>query len=283
MLTITAIIPVYNRKENLKKVLISLNYQSRIVDEVIISDDGSQEDIPAAVREVLPELKFKVKYIRQEDKGFRAGKCRNNAIRESGGDYLLFIDQDIIATENYVKTFFKKKQADTFLVAYPVHLTETQSSQMSFEKIRNMKFENLLTPPQVRKIHKQFLKDGYEYVIKRIFRTRSYKPKLRSGVFGVYREQIIKVNGFDENYQGWGNEDDDLGRRLYKAGLIGHNPFYSEFPLHLFHPVNVTGRERTNLEYYARRKQEIKKGSIKAVNGIENPIGAEKIEVIALN
>ena len=70
----SAIIPVYNRAHLLKKTLRSLNSQSCIVEEAVITDDGSQENIVKAIKEIVRDLKFQVKYVRQEDKGFRAAK-----------------------------------------------------------------------------------------------------------------------------------------------------------------------------------------------------------------
>ena len=280
---ISGIIPIYDRSENLKKCLISLNSQSLLLDEVVLSDDGSRDDIPSAVNEILPELRFKIKYVRQEDKGFRAAKCRNNAVRESKGEYLIFIDQDIVLTRNYIRLFDERKREKTFLVAYPVRLTEDQTLKLTYDMIRDAKYHNLLFPRQIRKIRRQFFEDAFEYILKRLFRTRSYNPKLRSGVFGVFRGQLLQVNGFDENYQGWGNEDDDLGRRFYRAGLIGQNVFYDEFPLHLFHSEDQPKKERANLEYYLQRKVEIRNGDIRARNGISNPLGDDDIRVVALN
>jgi glycosyltransferase involved in cell wall biosynthesis len=280
---ISGIIPIYNRSENLKKCLISLNSQSLLLDEVVLSDDGSQEDILSSVNEVLPELRFKVKYVRQDDKGFRAAKCRNNAIRESKGDYLIFIDQDVVLTRNYVKLFAERNRKNTFLVAYPVRLTKEQTLKLTFDMIKDARYEQILLRRQIRKIRRQHFEDGLEYLLKRLLKTKSYNPKLRSGVFGAFRDQILRVDGFDENYQGWGNEDDDLGRRFYQAGLIGQNVFYNEFPLHLFHSKDEPNKERVNLDYYLQRNAEIRNGDIKARNGISNPLGDDEIQVVDLN
>lgn len=280
---ISVIVPVYNRSENLKKCLFSLGSQSVLPDEVVLSDDGSEEDLLSAIKQILAELKFKVKYVRQENRGFRAAKCRNNGIRESKGEYLVFIDQDMILTKHYIRLFVEKRRLDTFLVAYPARLTEEQSLKLTYYTIKNANYGPLLFPHQIRKIRRQYVEDGFEHILKRIFKTKSYKPKLRSGVFGVYRDQILRVNGFDENYQGWGNEDDDLGRRFYQIGLIGQNVFYFEYPLHLFHPESRETRERVNLDYYLKRNTEIKDGDIKAKNGISNPLGDDEIQVFDLN
>ena len=99
----------------------------------------------------------------------------------------------------------------------------------------------------------------------------------------MFKSDLLEVDGYDENFQGWGNEDDDLGRRLYKAGIRGKNPFYDDFPLHLYHePFHIHGK-RVNREYYHKRKKEISDGDFKAVNGLSNPLTNEDLKVISFN
>ena len=69
------------------------------------------------------------------------------------------------------------------------------------------------------------------------------KPRLASGNFGIWRADFERVNGFDENYRGWGQEDDDLGRRLRRAGvrfdsILGWTQTY-----HLWHPPDPPRRK----------------------------------------
>jgi hypothetical protein len=280
---VSAVIVTYNRPEYLKRALLALNNQSYLVDEVIISDDGSKAELSDFIKKFASELQYVVKYVRQEDKGFRAAKARNNGIRATSGDYVIFIDQDVVFTENYIKKFIEKSGNDTFLVAYPVRLDKEQTNQLLENESSNLEFYKILKSKQIKKIHKQYIKDSFEYYLKRVLKNNSYKPKLRSGVFGVYRNLLIKTNGFDENYTGWGNEDDDLGRRLYQAGLIGRNVFYNEFPIHLYHEPNHDAGKRVNIDYYRKRKLEIANGDFKAVNGIENPIDGFIPEIKTLN
>jgi len=113
---ISAIIPSFNRPDYLRRVLVSLAAQTRLVDEVVISDDGSSVDVPVAIAEVLPALPFPVHFVRQPDEGFRAAKCRNNGIRAATGEYLIFGDQDIVLDRSYVETFARLARPGEFLV-----------------------------------------------------------------------------------------------------------------------------------------------------------------------
>jgi hypothetical protein len=63
---------------------------------------------------------------------------------------------------------------------------------------------------------------------------------LRSGDFSIWRADFDRVNGFDENFCGWGGEDDDLGWRLRRAGMRLHSLMRWTYSYHLWHPIGVT-------------------------------------------
>ena len=48
------------------------------------------------IGDLIPKCDFKIKHVYQEDRGFRLAKSRNNAARVAEGDWLVFLDQDII-------------------------------------------------------------------------------------------------------------------------------------------------------------------------------------------
>ncbi|HSQ05513.1 MAG TPA: galactosyltransferase-related protein, partial [Burkholderiales bacterium] len=58
----------------------------------------------------------------------------------------------------------------------------------------------------------------------------------------AWREDLVRVNGFDEAYAGWGLEDSDLVIRLIHAG-VKHKSARCATPLfHLWHPENDRAR-----------------------------------------
>ena len=76
-----------------------------------------------------------------------------------------------------------------------------------------------------------------------------------SGNFAVVRADLFMVNGFDEAYVGWGQEDDDLGRRFYAAGVrpmpVANRARISHSP----HPSRRARQwsEGANIQRYGRR------------------------------
>jgi glycosyltransferase involved in cell wall biosynthesis len=278
---ISLIITVYNRVNLFRKSLISLLNQSQVPDELIISDDGSDEDVLSGISDIVKELPFPTKYIKQQHKGFRLAKCRNNGVKISSGGFLIFLDQDIIHTKNFIKTFVENKKVKRFVTSYPVRLSDEQSTRISEHVIRNYEFVDLVSPKQINKIKKQYIRDYVSFIGKKIGVVKQ-KPKLRGGVCAINRDDYYLVNGYDEMFKGWGNEDDDIRKRLYKAGVTGFNPFYNEYPLHLYHEPFHDNGKRINQPYIESRKKEIKSGSYKCEFGIGNSAHNEEVEVIEL-
>ncbi len=281
-MTVSILISVFNHRQHLRKCLLAIKASEHPVDEVVISDDGSSEDILGLLKENMDILPSRVVYVRQEDRGFRLAKCKNNAIREASGDVLVFVDQDLVFTKRYLMMFIKYLKKKQFLVAYPIRLDERQSALLDDTHIREGNYAPIVQKEQIKGIHRQFFKDLIEEKILGPCRKCNHKPKLRGGVFGVHRDDLLRVNGFDESYEGWGNEDDDLGRRLYCSGVTGRNVFYGEYPLHIYHAVYNAGGQRPNNNFYNSRIKAIQAGETLPVYGLSNPRGDEQPQVTVL-
>ena len=274
--SISAIIPSYNRPDLLEKTLHSFAAQSLLVDEVVIADDGSSVDIPAALLSTLSKLPFRVKYVWQEDLGFRAARARNNGVREAGGDFLVFADQDLVFTTDYVKTFAEKCREGEFLVSHPVRLTREESELVTLAMVAAGDYAGVLSEEKLGEVARLCRKDRLYSLLNRLG-LRPIGPKLRSGVFAIRRDDLLSVNGFDEKYKGWGNEDDDLGWRLHYAGVRGRNVTRREVPIHLWHESKAV--MRSNKEYYRARRKDIKAGDVRAQYGIDNTLDEDPYRV----
>jgi predicted glycosyltransferase involved in capsule biosynthesis len=81
----------------------------------------------------------------------------------------------------------------------------------------------------------------------------------------AWREDLLRVNGLDESYTGWGLEDSDLVIRLLRAG-VKHKSARCAAPLyHLWHRES----DRSRLAENERRLDEIRaSGRIAAVRGV---------------
>lgn len=61
---------------------------------------------------------------------------------------------------------------------------------------------------------------------------------IKSCNLSFFKQDILAVNGFNEDFVGWGNEDSDLACRLFKYGLIKKVHHFMAVCFHLWHPTN---------------------------------------------
>ena len=86
---VSVIIPTYNYGKYIEKAIDSVLAQTYKDFEIIVVDDGSTDN----TREIIEtRYKDKVRYFYQENKG--APVARNKGIKESMGEYLVFLDAD---------------------------------------------------------------------------------------------------------------------------------------------------------------------------------------------
>lgn len=94
-IVVSIIIPVYNRSNELRRVLAALSTQSFPHEraEVLICDDGSREELGELVAEFRQRQRFcDVRHLRQDNRG--AGAARNLGIANAAGELLAFTDSD---------------------------------------------------------------------------------------------------------------------------------------------------------------------------------------------
>jgi len=70
------------------------------------------------------------------------------------------------------------------------------------------------------------------------------KPKLVGNNIGIWRSDYESINGYDEQFRGWGCEDDDLRIRLRRARLRIESILDQTHTYHLWHPFVATRPRR---------------------------------------
>ncbi|MCZ6883665.1 MAG: glycosyltransferase [Gammaproteobacteria bacterium] len=85
---ISVVIPSFNRIQTLVRAIESVLNQHSVVDEIIIVDDGSEDDTVALVSQDYPNIKL----IRQTNQGVSA--ARNTGIRQARFEWIALLDSD---------------------------------------------------------------------------------------------------------------------------------------------------------------------------------------------
>lgn len=97
-LSFSVILPVYNRAATLAPALESVLNQTRPAEEILVIDDGSKDDIEAA----LASYGDRVTLIRQANGG--VANARNTAAKAAKGTWLSFQDSDDLWASDHLET-----------------------------------------------------------------------------------------------------------------------------------------------------------------------------------
>lgn len=271
---ISIIICFYERLEYLRCCLDSLRICFKDFDEVVVTDDGSNEATVSRLKRMITNYGFPINYVWQPKKGFRAAAARNNGIRHARGDYFIFLDCDFLLLPDTIKNHLNAARPGRFVVGHCKYMTAEQSNRALNANIS----QDLLENRYQELPEKQIIRDHYRFIKRTIlFRLHLTSPRKQSlgGHFSIYRKDIEYVNGYDENFVGWGGEDEDLGIRLVRAGVYGRSAIRYARALHLCHPKEIGNKhwkEGPNIDYFKRRnipvfcENGLKKSSVVCIN-----------------
>ncbi len=219
--------------------------------ELVVADDGSTDETPQIVRQYAQSVDFPVSFVTHPHETFQAARCRNEGVAASTADYLLFVDGDCFLPPDHVAQHLRHRGQNRVMIGNCYRLDKATSARVDDAAIRNRRYMQWVPPDELRSLARWQRKAQFYRWIR-----HPRKPKLLGGNVGVWRCDYQRVNGYDENYQGWGAEDDDLGIRLRGAGLRIHSIVGWTQTYHLWHPKDVTAptkwRDGVNVDYFHR-------------------------------
>lgn len=245
---LSIIILSYNSKKVTEQCLMSLlkslrtemafDYEIIVVDNA--STDGSQEVIKKY------ESRFKSLKLIKNRKNVGFSKANNQALKDSKGEYVLFLNSDVMVENVNFKRFlyYLDSKPDVGVSTVRVNLPEGMidpASHRGFPTIWNslcyfMKLEKLFSIiPYMNRFF-----GGYHLIWKDL--QTIHEIDSPSGAFYLSRKKILdEVGGFDEDFFMYG-EDLDLSLRIKE---LGYTILY--YPLfHVTHLKYVSGLETTD-------------------------------------
>lgn len=209
----SVVVTVYDQPDTLRPILQSLTQQDTLSTyEIVVSDDGSDGQIHKVVSEEALTTAIPIRYIWQQDRLFRAGQARNNAIRLSSGKILIFLDGDCIPPPSFVREHLSlHDQQENLLVA----------GGRLFCKIETCR-DLLKERPPLVDVLTHLKATAWENTDEETYRRRwlttenPWKAGFSYNISAPYSNELY----FDENFLGWGIEDWELCYRLWKNGHV---------------------------------------------------------------
>jgi len=228
---ISLIVLTYNWPGALDRVLASVAAQTCPPDEVIVADDGSGE----ATREVVQRWSatLPLRHVWQDDRGFRAARARNRGIAASCGDYVVLIDGDMLLHPAFVADHLAFAARGNFLQGGRIKATAA-------ETVRLLAGGQPVFAPWSPADFSAFDGTRRHYALRAPWLAR-WKARSRRGGrvmscnMSFWRDDLLRVNGFDERMEGYGAEDRELAARLGNAGVRRRQLKWAALAVHLEH------------------------------------------------
>jgi len=256
-LKISLIISTYNQPASLAKVLRGLARQSRWPEELLFSDDGSTDATRELIEKFAATSAVPVKHIWHSHDGFRKTVILNQTLAAATGDYLVFTDADCVPHEKFM--------ADHAALAEKNFWVQGRRCFVRAEFVAE--FEPGATPVWPWMLSRKIsgAVKGVRWPFAVIRRDTKQRGILGCNM-GFWRDDLVAVNGFDEDYTGWGvGEDSDIATRLYHLGRRRKFVYGRAITFHLNHLQAPRDHYSGSL---ARLAETIASGKIRCEHGL---------------
>ena len=236
------IICTYDWPEALGFVLSSVASQSIMPNEVIVADDGSDNSTKMLVEEYSELLSVPIIHSWQEDIGCRLPHSRNRAISKSHYEYIIVVDGDTVLHHDFIKDHKRFANKGVYIQGSRVLL------QPEFS--RNIFKESIFSKPSFfskdSKNKLNMIRIPLISLLLSYFKSQNIN-RIRGCNFSVYKEDILKVNGFNEEITTWGREDSEFVQRLFNIGLKKKHLKFSGIQYHLFHKERIHNNDNNEI------------------------------------
>lgn len=210
----SVIIPVYNRPQLLDNVLAGLVTQTLAGFDVIVVDDGSEDDVEKVVRSYASDLD--VRYLRQERRGWGQGRARNLGAASTQAEVVAFIDADCVPAPEWLErhTDWHRRASNLLVTGSRRHVDVMldPDAVAAGEFLAMPSGQETLEPDDWRRL-----------VYRRSQRLIHGDEAFRAAIGGnssVRRARFQAAGGATEAFTGWGGEDTELAWRIWNDGAF---------------------------------------------------------------
>jgi glycosyltransferase involved in cell wall biosynthesis len=234
------VITSYERPDALAAVLATVSRQTLAPTEILIADDGSGASTRELVHRFIAHSRVPARLVSQPHSGFRVTRLRNLAIAATSMDYLVFIDGDMLLHPEFIADHARFCRRGFYTQGVRAHADAHQTRRLIADPARQPGFWS----------------PGFG-VLRRAYLLHS--PPMASSMRGfanafiavkgcnqgIWRDDLLRVNGFNEAIEGWGAEDKELAVRLGNSGVRRQTLLFGGIATHLHHaPASRTALPR---------------------------------------
>ena len=259
---VEVILSVYGAERELRRVLEGYFGQTESDFSLALADDGSGPGVDRLVRE-FSDRGLSIRHLWHEDRGFRKARILNRAIGSSEADYVILSDGDCIPCRRFVRDHIEWAEPGRFICGRRVLLGEELTGEILDRKADPARLEDpvqLLLGEARGQLRRAWVGVRQPQLLSRLLSRK------RRGLWGCntseWMRDIVRINGFNNAFEGWGYEDIDFERRLLAAGLRPKALRGRGAVFHLHHPSHSS---QINEDRYA---VEMARSRVEAASGL---------------
>jgi glycosyltransferase involved in cell wall biosynthesis len=244
--TLSLVVTTYQRPDALAAVLATASAQLEPPAEILVADDGSSDHTAEVVRAAAARCPAPVRHLWQEHQGFRLTRSRNMAIHAAQGDYIVFVDGDMLLHPQFVADHRRFARAGCYTQGVRILLDEPRTRQLLAAPLAlpTVASAGLGGLRRLYALHAPRLSDRLRHVANKLIAIKGCNQ-------GFWRQDLLAVNGFNEDIAGWGPEDKELCARLGFSGIRRQSLLFGGIALHLQHPAAARERRAANEAVFA--------------------------------
>ena len=250
-LRLSLLISTYNWPEALALVLASVRAQRVLPDEVVIADDGSREPTAELIAREARTFPVPLVHVWHEDTGFRLAAIRNRAIAAATGTYVLQIDGDILLHPEFIAAHRDFARPGHWVQGSRALLGEAVTQRL-------LAGASIALGPFMRDLNHRPNAVHAPWLAPWVRGPRDPMTRVRGTHMAFWRDDLLRINGYDEMIEGWGREDSELATRLDHLGVRRRNLKFAAVAYHLWHPqANFDAIERNHERLLRTRRERL--------------------------
>lgn len=254
------VITTYERPDALAAVLTSVARQTAPPAEIIIANDGSGEATRFVIDGFTRASFVPVRTVSQPHEGFRVARLRNLAISSTSTDYIVFVDGDMLLHPEFIADHVRCARRGCFVQGVRARADAALTRRLLDDPAMPVEFST----PGLGYLRRAYLL--YAPAVSPLARRiGNGLVSIKSCNQGFWRRDLLRVNGFNEAFEGWGPEDKELCARLEHSGVRRQTLLFGGIAVHLDHPPAARDALAANL---ALLEATIKERKIRCERGL---------------
>lgn len=226
--SVALLVTTYNWPSALELVLETILRQTHLPDEILIADDGSFDATRQLIEYYKENYKLPLKHIWQPDEGFRKSLILNKAVKQTSCDYIIQIDGDILLNRHFIADHLAVAETAYFVQGSRVLINPGLTAHMIRTGLQIIR-------PWTKGITNRLNATRAPFLSVLFKGNADSNRNIKACNLAFWRKDFIQVNGYNNDFFGWGWEDVEFATRLLKAGCKKKRLKMAGIAYHLHH------------------------------------------------